>query len=355
MTGSGGAQQPNTALQPQAEQAAAAAPAQQPEPRDAPHRHVLEAPQPRLLQVYPLRYTKTIHFIRHGEGFHNIAGRANHDNYKSWEYEDSHLRQALVLLVGTPEGWRQAHELGRHMAAAGIRPQVVIVSPLTRAIETAVGAFGDHPASPAAVANGNGNGSSGGNGNGSSGGNGNGSASASASASAELLMAELSEIPGKRSGHPAVPLGAAPPFVCMELCREHLGVHPCDRYSSLAPKKAFFPGVDFSSVEDADALWQADHRETKEEIQARGRVFMAQLMARPEQEIAVVTHSSFVHYLLTNYGHTASTHVQGDLHRWFENAELRSVVVADPGSTAHPPDPTHFPGFASRVLEGPQA
>lgn len=33
-------------------------------------------------------------------------------------------------------------------------------------------------------------------------------------------------------------------------------------------------------------------------------------------QIAVVTHSSFVHYLLTNYGHTASTHVLGGLHRW---------------------------------------
>jgi hypothetical protein len=32
-------------------------------------------------------------------------------------------------------------------------------------------------------------------------------------------------------------------------------------------------------------------------------------------QIAVVTHSSFVHYCLTNYGHEASTAVQGDLHR----------------------------------------
>ncbi|KIZ05752.1 hypothetical protein MNEG_2205 [Monoraphidium neglectum] len=100
---------------------------------------------------------------------------------------------------------------------------------------------------------------------------------------------------------------------------------------------------------------------------------MAQLMARPEREIAVVTHSSFVHYCLTNYGHEASTAVQGDLHRrapaallsrtgdgrvqarWYENAELRSVVVTDPGSLAHPADPTHFLGFASQVAEGPEA
>lgn len=124
----------------------------------------------------------------------------------------------------------------------------------------------------------------------------------------------------------------------------------------------------------------------------------------------MVTHSSFVHYCLTNFGHDASTAVQGDLHRcgarrctlrmrapahlpapgglhwaaaavagpvaweavcrsallgplycseqkppshnaslltnrWFENAELRSVVISDPGCMdGHRPDPTHYPG-----------
>jgi len=90
-----------------------------------------------------------------------------------------------------------------------------VVSPLTRAIETAVGCFGDHAATPAAASrngNGNGSGSIGSNGNGGSV-NGRG-----------LLMVELTEVEGKRAAHPAVPLGAAPPFVCLELCREHLGV-----------------------------------------------------------------------------------------------------------------------------------
>jgi len=89
---------------------------------------------------------------------------------------------------------------------------------------------------------------------------------------------------------------------------------------------------------------------TPTQTQPPGRAFMAQLLARPEREIAVVTHSSFVHYLLTNYGHSASTAVQGDLHRWFENAELRSVVVADRGSLARPADPTHFAGERGRRL-----
>ncbi len=135
-----------------------------------------------------------------------MAGRLDHNNYKSFDYEDSHL---------TREGWDQAHALGRHIAAAGIRPEVVVVSPLTRAIETAVGCFGDHGdhGSCSSSHNGNGNGNSSGT-SGRSGGVGNG----------PLLMAELTEVPGRRAAHPAVALGAAPPFVCLELCREHLGV-----------------------------------------------------------------------------------------------------------------------------------
>jgi hypothetical protein len=46
--------------------------------------------------------------------------------------------------------------------------------------------------------------------------------------------------------------------------------------------------VDFSLLdEEEDVLWQAQHRETKEEIKARGAAFMAQVMARPERNIAV--------------------------------------------------------------------
>jgi hypothetical protein len=59
--------------------------------------------------------------------------------------------------------------------------------------------------------------------------------------------------------------------------------------------------------------------------------------------------------MLTNYGSDASTAVAGELHRWFDNCEWRSIVVADElatdGDRSH--DPLHFPGFASAVKEGP--
>lgn len=61
---------------------------------------------PEGLQLVPQRCTKTIHFIRHGEGFHNIGYEQN---------VDAHL---------TPYGWHQAAALGEHIRS--LRPPLNI-------------------------------------------------------------------------------------------------------------------------------------------------------------------------------------------------------------------------------------
>ena len=87
------------------------------------------------LTMAPLRYTKTLHFVRHGQGFHNVAGHIDHENYKSEEYADAHL---------TELGWQQAESLGQHVKSTHLPVDLVVVAPLTRALETAVAAFGSH-------------------------------------------------------------------------------------------------------------------------------------------------------------------------------------------------------------------
>ena len=135
------------------------------------------------ITIMPYRQTKTIHFIRHGQGFHNVAGQANHESYKSEEWcvvLQVVGRRAIFLIhllwtcryhrvcmmmnhhgcsLGrmmsthgtltcrfdahlTEEGWRQAEDLNRHIVASGLSVELVVVSPLARALETAVGAFG---------------------------------------------------------------------------------------------------------------------------------------------------------------------------------------------------------------------
>ncbi|KAF6265296.1 phosphoglycerate mutase-related protein [Scenedesmus sp. NREL 46B-D3] len=226
-----------------------------------------QALNPPHLTVVPFRHHKVLHLIRHGEGYHNVAGRMDHSLYCSPEYLDAHL---------TEFGWQQAKAVQQHIKASGI--------------QTAVGCFGNHSSKPC-----------------------NGT---------PPLMLEYVEQQGKITAHPVVSAEGCPPFVCYELCREHLGVHPCDKRCSVSELAAEYPAVDFSLLSDEeDVLWQQQHRETKEEIKARGLAFMAQVMARPERNIAIVSHSSFLHFMMTNYGGQASTAVQGELHRWFENCE----------------------------------
>jgi hypothetical protein len=92
------------------------------------------------LMIIPFRQAKFVHFIRcvvlssfsiswlkgkdssrftwscrHGQGYHNVAGHANHENYKSEDWFDAHL---------TPEGWRQAEKLNNHIIDTGLKVYV---------------------------------------------------------------------------------------------------------------------------------------------------------------------------------------------------------------------------------------
>ncbi|ONM19132.1 Phosphoglycerate mutase-like protein [Zea mays] len=48
------------------------------------------------------------------------------------------------------------------------------------------------------------------------------------------------------SGRPAVSSLNCPPFIAVETCREHLGVHPCDKRRSITEYRPLFPAIDFS-------------------------------------------------------------------------------------------------------------
>ena len=57
---------------------------------DSRHQHVQQNYTPQL-RVIPHRHTKTVHLIRHGRGYHNVAGALDPQNYTSELYADSHL------------------------------------------------------------------------------------------------------------------------------------------------------------------------------------------------------------------------------------------------------------------------
>ena len=283
--------------------------------------------------IAPHRHTKTLYLVRHGEGYHNLAGEpalgGSRENYRSEKYADAHL---------TPRGWAQCRALKKHLDSAVThdgrehvmdRIELVVVSPLMRALETAVGSLGgsDMPVDP------------------------------TPSRRDCALMMSRSAIEGVRPAHAAIKtrnegINAQPgrtdlKFLACELCREHIGMNPCDRRRTTAEYKDAFPAIDFAEVvDDEDKLW-GTMNESNDEMCERAHRFMEWIMRRPETHIAVVTHSAFMAAMLREFGATdqlgCHERVKQETHRWPDNCEMRPVVVVDP-SGGGGLDPMFFPG-----------
>lgn len=62
------------------------------------------------------QHLQVIYFVRHGQGFHNVAGHASPANYLSWDYEDAHLTAFGWQQVGeTPSNFTQKLSLSRRI------------------------------------------------------------------------------------------------------------------------------------------------------------------------------------------------------------------------------------------------
>ena len=94
----------------------------------------------------------------------------------------------------------------------------------------------------------------------------------------------------------AVPPG--PPLVCEDGCRERNGQHPCDKRRPKAELAADFPSLSLDHLQsEEDDKWTVA-REPMEALVARASQFLHTLRARPETNIAVVTHNDFLTALL---------------------------------------------------------
>lgn len=254
------------------------------------------------VSLFPLHRSKVIHLVRHGQGFHNVAGEIDYKNYLSAEYLDASL---------TDLGWQQSEALHAHLDATGIKAQVelVVVSPLLRTLQTAAGVWGG---------------------------------SGLPEGGEEPLMVDgLGKSP-----HAAIAAPKGLKFVANEWCREQNGMHPCDRRSSITFYKNRFPTVDFSEVAtDEDTWWKETERESAQELFFRARRFVRWLLDRPESRIAVVSHSSFIFHLCHLFGSDCSNVVRNEIQQGFRNCEMRSVVISDRmASGPRPAGSTDFAG-----------
>jgi len=222
--------------------------------------------------LFLAKRSKTIHFVRHAEGKHNAANQAAGDDSPvtfstagSWDYIDAKL---------TERGIQQCLTL-RSTVLHDVKPQLVVVSPFTRTLQTAHIMFGG---------------------------------------------------------------GSGVPFLVHDLARERSGKYTCDKRRTREDiVREFEPvfsytndSIDFDGFgfpDEQDTVW-TDEREPAEVVTARGIAFMQWLASRPETDIAVVTHSSWLKLLFRAFGEHIAHPDQAKLHRLVGNAELRSVCLA---------------------------
>jgi broad specificity phosphatase PhoE len=254
--------------------------------------------------------TTKVHFISIAEGRHNVAIReaaAESAGNLMEQSEEFLLRETYKSASSHPlhdarltkKGARQAEKL-RDMLAhrpSGGRPftafDLVIVSPLTRALETAEIIFGKTPGTYAGV-----------------------------------------ELP--------------PPRVLVrEECRERYGRYVCDGRRSVRELWDEFPMFDFSEMPCDEDRVHTDDREPGVEVRERALRLLEWLNARPERCIAVVTHSEFLRHLFGQFGDTLHAEDRTCLQRTGANSELRSVVLCSHGPVER--EEMHAPASTIRV------
>jgi len=198
--------------------------------------------------LFLARRTKTIHFIRHAEGRHNEANRA------------------------TDKGVQQCVD-ARQTLLHGVNPQLIVVSPFTRTLQTA-----------------------------------------------HLMFA-----------------GKNIPFLVHHLCSERSGKFTCDKkrnkeeiLGDIEPIYEYTGDrIDFQHgfPTDDDQTWSQE-REPSDVVTKRGIDLMHWLATRPETEIAVVTHSSWLKHLFRAFGKQVADKDMETMHRLSGNAEVRSICLA---------------------------
>ena len=90
----------------------------------------------------------------------------------------------------------------------------------------------------------------------------------------------------------AAHLARGAPFVAVESCREQIGQNLCDKRQPASLTRPLFPEADMSAIAEADELF-TPARETLGALAQRADAFLHEIRGRPEKHIAVVSHSSF--------------------------------------------------------------
>ena len=258
------------------------------------------------------RHVKTLHLVRHGQGFHNLLADVFLSLGQTWtQFQASSSNPyTLVELLDAPlteKGRNQALQLQSRVQQLSIPPQLVVSSPHCRALQTAMLAF-------------------------------------------ESLLPPKDERtvfmsdPVKKNSDEA----AMTSFVAHELVREETGIHLCDQRRRTSRQRCEFPQFQFlttsststtstsskeehnhhqeTTMQEHDVLFHAhqQQRETKLQLGERIYQFLEWLEQRPETHVAISTHSA---WLLTLMNGICDCSDHKSLQTWFHTGEMRSIQL----------------------------
>ena len=124
----------------------------------------------------------------------------------------------------------------------------------------------------------------------------------------------------------------APRMLVREECRERFGHYVCDGRRPIHEIIKEFPDFDFSELNYDEDRFYTDTRESDQDCCDRALAFLEWLNKRPEKCIAVVTHSSFLRHLFGQFGGSIVEQDKKRLQGLAANCELRSIVMCSHGS-----------------------
>jgi broad specificity phosphatase PhoE len=184
--------------------------------RNKPHVEQVDPPEPSLSDQKP--QIKMLHWIRHGHGTHNAAYEEGRRLGLTWRKNIKGMMSAPELLDArlTTKGEEQARLLGEALRSGDHLKNVelVIVSPLSRALQTACIAL-------------------------------------EGTAVHHLDLQSAQECTNTQQ----CSAGDKNKFIVVEILREMIDEKPCERRREISELEDEFPRCDFSSIASSDPLW----------------------------------------------------------------------------------------------------
>jgi broad specificity phosphatase PhoE len=220
---------------------------------------------------------RVLHIVRHAQGYHNV-----NQDYKNEKFKDAEL---------TEYGIQQCKELSQRLKDENLHVECIISSPMRRALQTAYYSF-EHVWKN------------------------------------EKNIDQLEDVP----------------FVACENWRETVN-YVCDVRYPRSRLKNDFPYVNFDNIEhEEDPIWNyyeakygsleeyTKHRESGDDegLAKRARLAWSTIAERPENSLAVVSHSAFFMHMFTRPELGIVSYedheVETLMTTGFENCEIRSVA-----------------------------